>query len=301
MPTPISRLHIVAWILLLPGAPIARAQHAPPAFLDSRRDIVLWSPAPVDPARVRIAVDVDGRARAVERVTAIADAPDPDRVSLAGSFQEALGGSAWNPGDVRTRMRPLGNDRHAWVARLPAGPFSFKVVRGGSWARNWGDRFAEGGANLDRRVPEGGAWVRFEVDFPARTIRTSVDADHPLPAPTGPLPPETGSAATRALRVRLAAAVEEHDLSRTWRVRLADGAWRPVHPRAVLDDPKFHPKFTGRLGARWSPRETRFLCWSPVARAVRLVAEKTGSAPRIVAMRRAQGGIWSCALPGDQH
>ncbi len=287
--------------LLFTFAPTLRAQTAAPTFLDTRRDIVLWSPDPIDPVRTRVVVEADGRSRPVECVTAIADAPDPDRVSLAGTFQESLGGSAWNPGDARTRMRPLGNDRHAWVARLPAGPFSFKVVRGGGWARNWGADFAEGGANLERTVPDGGAWVRFEVDFPARTIRTSVDADHPLPAPSGPLPPESGPVATRALRVRLSNPVEEIDLPRTWRLRVADGPWRPVHPRAVLDEPRFRPRFAGRLGARWSPAGTRFQCWSPVARSVRLVAMDPGAAPRIVSMRRGPGGVWSCALPGDRH
>ncbi|MFY7953769.1 MAG: hypothetical protein ACOVT5_14810, partial [Armatimonadaceae bacterium] len=237
------------------------------------------------------------------RVEALPGVPDPDAYALAGTFQETLGGSNWNPADPKTTMVAVAPGRFAWSVRLPGGPFAFKVVQGGGWGRNWGDGWQTNGPNIERQVPAGGAWVRFEIEPGKRLIRTSVDPVNPLPTPTGPVSATPGQGIARALAVRLAAPVLERDLSAAWTLRLGNSAPRPVHPRAVLDDPSLRPTLRGRLGARWSRTSTEIRTWSPIARKVDLLIWKSTSLkePSVVPMRRQPGGIWNATLTGDRH
>lgn len=301
--TPIRHFRILRTVFLIATMAVAIPTIAaePPAFLDRRDTIVAWSKVPVNPAQVRAIVRVDGKPVPVAKVEALPGIPDPDAYSLAGTFQESLGGSAWNPADPRTTMVPVGPGRYAWSGRLPGGVFAFKVVQGGGWGRNWGDGWRKDGPNIERTVPAGGAWVRFEIEPAKNRLRTSVDPVDPLPIPAGPVIPPPGSGTARALAIRLKTPVSENSLSKAWTLRLGSGAPRVVHPRDVLDDPTFRPRIAGRLGAQWNRSKTSFSTWSPIARNVDLLLWRSRSQPSasVVPMRRGNGGVWKVDVPGD--
>ena len=67
----------------------------------------------------------------------LAEAAQERIVVLTGTVQMKAGAQKdWDPGDMATRMKPLGHDFYSLSVDLPAGTYYYKVAVGGSWAEN---------------------------------------------------------------------------------------------------------------------------------------------------------------------
>src|SRR5687767_13054767 len=76
------------------------------------------------------------------------DTPDPQTVTVPGSFQDELGCPAeWQPACQNTYLT---FEEGVWQGtfELPAGSYEYKVALNDSWDENYGVRGARGGANI---------------------------------------------------------------------------------------------------------------------------------------------------------
>ncbi len=312
---PLSAVLLLA-ALLLAGCRSGQAGAAPtpPAFLDAadRVSVRLDTPADIAALAGQFTVTVGKASVPVARVEAVADSAMPptaqasaQEVVLAGTFQSVLGGTDWQTDGSAGRMQPVGGDRYALVVRLPAGHYEYKVVRGGTWAVNYGQGFAPGGANLTLTVPSD-AWVRFEVDFARKTILNSVDDPAQVAPPQGPAAaPDTAAAGAapqpaRDITLVLKRPLGPSDIVQPMNVRLPDGTVRRIYARDVLSGPEYVSQ-DDDLGATYARTGTVFKVWCPVAASasLRLFAHAVGGSPRVVPLRRGAAGVWSASVPGD--
>lgn len=275
-----------------------------PAFLDAADQITLWMNQATNAASLQghVSVRCGQSVIPVSRVEAIADADQSGRgtdhsgeVVLAGTLQSALGGTNWQTDGSQTRMREVQPAVFELQARLPQGRYQYKVVRGGTWAENYGLGFQPGGSDLTVVVPADDTQVLFQVDFNQKTIHTSLDTPGLTPFLGPPLP-----VASHTLRLTLSHRLKPAEIVRPLSVRFADGAARPIFARDVLSGPEY---FYGGadLGARYSHAETTFKVWSPVSSAVELLLypDAASALTRRVPLRRGGAGVWSATVPGD--
>lgn len=79
-----------------------------------------------------------------------AQSPQPERVTLVGSLQQAIGCSEnWSPPCDASQLA-FDEEDGVWQARfdLPAGSYEYKVALNGSWDTNFGAGGAPGGGNI---------------------------------------------------------------------------------------------------------------------------------------------------------
>ncbi len=89
-------------------------------------------------------------------------------IVLTGTVQHAAGAAKdWDPSDLATRMKPLGDGFYELTVDLPAGAYYYKIACGGSWAENYGL-----GGNFD------GANVQLTLDKPTRVTFYYNDRTH---------------------------------------------------------------------------------------------------------------------------
>ena len=239
---------VVLCISILPARGWCDSGDRPSAFLDSAARIDLSVTVAVDPASLagHIAVVCGGSPDPVVRIEAAGSSgvesppADPDQIELAGSFQPALGGEAWQTNDRRTRMCEHGPGVFELVVRIPAGSYEYKVTRGGTWAQNWGAGFSPGGGNIALNVPRT-SLVRFVVDFNRRLILNSADDPNQVRPPTqtdsshGASQAVSDTHPTRYLQLDLARPLGPTDIVRPMTVQM-DGITIPVYARDVLSD-----------------------------------------------------------------
>ncbi|GAB1420469.1 pullulanase-type alpha-1,6-glucosidase [Anaerolineales bacterium] len=104
------------------------------------------------------------------------EVPTPETVTLAGSFQAALGCSEdWQPPCENTFMTYDG-DADVWRATLdlPAGNYMYKVALNGSWDANYGLDCTWFGANIELPVAIDSS-VEFEYDHKTGCVMDSVN------------------------------------------------------------------------------------------------------------------------------
>ncbi|MFB7030737.1 MULTISPECIES: pullulanase-type alpha-1,6-glucosidase [unclassified Streptomyces] len=94
-----------------------------------------------------------------------ADAPQPTTVAVASDFDNQLGCAGdWAPDCDQAQMRLRPDGTWALTTRLAAGTYQYKAALDRSWAVNYGQNAAPGGANIPLAVPVGGAEVTFVYD-----------------------------------------------------------------------------------------------------------------------------------------
>ena len=97
-------------------------------------------------------------------------------VTLVGSLGEALGGANWAPDNLTTWMKDKAHDGwYTFAGFLPAGNYEYKVAVGESWAENYGQGGAPGGANIALVVPEPGQTVTFKFKYATKEIQDSIN------------------------------------------------------------------------------------------------------------------------------
>lgn len=306
------RLRILASALVL--VPIAafssQGSAINPVFVESFDEIRVYLPQAKDPATLKdtVTVMVGGQRVPVRQVLGAEKATranDPNFVTLPGSIQSALGGRQWDPAGEITRMVKVAEGVFEFVGKFPAGRYEYKVARGGSWAENYGAGFSNGGGNIQLVVPRE-QLVRFQVDFNKRTIRDSINNPGEIPTPTGllPTPPATNDRENlyQSVRVQLARPLTTRELTQSGTLRIAGGPVRPLIAREVLNHQTF--QYTGSdLGATWTPKQTTFKVWSPVASVANLRLFQTSNpshAPyKVIPMRRGSKGVWYATVPGN--
>ncbi|MCU0314980.1 MAG: type I pullulanase [Fimbriimonadaceae bacterium] len=280
-----------------------------PAFLDRFDEVRIWLPDAVKPETVKgkIRLTIDGKVREIRSVSGgarLSQTGNPNFVVLAGTIQSALGANPWDPAGTITRMVRVTPDLFELTVKLPAGRYQYKVARGASWGENYGQNFTPNGNNIDL-VLESPKIVKFVVNFKERWIRDSVNqpsliqAPNVLP-PTPTFPSDETEGKYQSVIARLAKPLTLSELSRQIKVRVANGPERIVISRGVLDEPA--SVYTGRdLGPTWTPRQTTFKVWSPIATKVDLLLFKsaTSGVQRSIPMRRGPRGTWVATVPGN--
>ena len=84
-----------------------------------------------------------------------AEAAEGRLIVLTGTVQMKAGAQKdWDPGDMATRMKPLGHDFYSLTVDLPAGTYYYKIAIGGSWAENYGLGGHFDGANVQLTLPK---------------------------------------------------------------------------------------------------------------------------------------------------
>jgi len=303
---------VVLCISILPARGWCDSGDRPSAFLDSAARIDLSVTVAVDPASLagHIAVVCGGSPDPVVRIEAAGSSgvesppADPNQVELAGSFQSALGGEAWQTNDRHTRMCEHGPGVFELVVRIPAGSYEYKVTRGGTWAQNWGAGFSPGGGNIALNVPRT-SLVRFVVDFNRRLILNSADDPNQVRPPTqtdsshGASQAVSDTHPTRYLQLDLARPLGPTDIVRPMTVQM-DGITIPVYARDVLSDAAY--VYHGNdLGATYTHSQTTFKVWCPVSTSTTLLlyTKAVGGTLRSVPMHRGQSGVWNTTVPGN--
>ena len=84
-----------------------------------------------------------------------AEAAQGRTIVLTGTVQSRAGAAKdWDPGDMATRMKPMGDDFYSFAADLPAGTYYYKISVNGSWAENYGLDGNFDGANVQLTLPK---------------------------------------------------------------------------------------------------------------------------------------------------
>ncbi|HEY3269464.1 MAG TPA: type I pullulanase [Armatimonadota bacterium] len=307
------------WVLLagatLCAAASAQTPPAPlPAFLDGLDTVTIALPEPeaIDGLKGRYSLTAASGSIAVTEVLP-GSRPvrnrrlprTPGRVVLAGSFQPALGGEAWDPDGESAQMTEVRPGVFELAVTLPKGHYEYKIARGGSWGENYGAGFEPGGQNIPLDVSKDGTPVRIVVDFNTRVIRDSIrnpkDAPPPDAMPARPAEAPQGVKYDAAI-LRLARPVAITDVSAPMTLKSEGGADRVVYARDALTDRAF--QYVGDdLGARWTAGATAFKVWSPVSESADLLlyTAAKGGEPRVIPMRRLAAGVWYARVTGDLH
>ena len=103
-------------------------------------------------------------------------------ITLPGSYQSEVGCPGdWQPECLVTSLQdPDGDGVYSWTtAAIPAGSWEVKVAHGRSWAENYGEGGAPGGANIVFSAP-GGKPITFTYDIATHLLTVEV-SDPPLP------------------------------------------------------------------------------------------------------------------------
>ncbi len=229
-----------------------------PAFLDAADKVTRWVDQPTTAGALmnHISVRCGADFVPVTSIVAIsgpsAGADNKSMVALAGTLQSAVGGANWTADDVHTQMREVGPNIYEFQAKLPKGHYEYKIVRGGTWAENYGDGFKRGGANISLDVPADDTPVLFHVDFNQHTIQTSVGGAGSLSTAGAP-----ADLPSNVFRLTLGRTLTPADIVRPMSVRFADKTTRPLVARDVLSDRSYF--YNGDdLGPSYSMASTQF-------------------------------------------
>ena len=252
----------------------------------------------------KVSVTCGPETLAVTHAEAVLENADKHKgeVVLAGTFQAALGGPVWQTDAAETRMTEYAPGVFQFKATLPKGSYEYKVVRGGSWAENYGVGFKPDGDNLKLVVSADATPVLFQVDFNKKAVQTSLETPS-LAAFTGqPLAAGAAPAATAAhvLHLTLARRLTPADIVRPLTLKFAGGATRPIYARDVLSGSEYFYKGSD-LGPTYSHARTTFKVWSPVsAEATLLLYPDAGSGnAKRVSLKQTVDGVWAATVPGD--
>ncbi|MCX7951026.1 MAG: alpha-amylase family glycosyl hydrolase [Clostridiales bacterium] len=89
----------------------------------------------------------------VKVVRELSEVPGGRLVVLAGTLQHFIGGGDWDPSNMNTRMKHIGDNLYALtIKNLPAGIYEYKVAMG-SWNENYGKNGDKDGANVTMQTP----------------------------------------------------------------------------------------------------------------------------------------------------
>jgi pullulanase len=294
---------LVALLVMAAGS----ADNPGPAFLDAPTVVNVWFDEAVDVAELSGSFELDVAGRTVQVVEVAHAGPesvqrDPEKVTLPGTIQAALGGQEWTPNDDSTKMRRTAPGVFEFVAAVPKGRYEYKVAQGGTWEKNWGAGLQPGGQNIVLVVPEDGTIVRFVVDFNKGFVKDSLNDPQDVSAPAE-LPraePERVPTRYHGVRLRLAQPVSDREVSSKMVLRRRGHADRPVLVRDFLSRDVFHYS-KNDLGAKWTSGGTTFKVWSPVASdaEVWLYSGQQGGTPQRVKMARGTAGVWYARVPGN--
>ncbi|MCW5939682.1 MAG: type I pullulanase [Fimbriimonadaceae bacterium] len=295
---------LLSTLIVLAAGSVDRAN---PAFLDAPDLVNAWFDEAVDVAEMTNVFELVVAGRTIQ-VSHVSDAGqdsvqrDPDKVTLPGTIQAALGGQEWSPNDDSTKMRRTAPGVYELVVAVPGGRYEYKVAQGGTWEKNWGAGLQPGGQNIVLVIPLDGTLVRFVVDFNSGFVKDSINHPEEVTAPTElpPIAPEPVPSRFHGLRLRLAEPVTDRDVSSRMVLRRRGHSERPVFVRDFLSRDVFHYSKTD-LGASWSRDHTTFKVWSPVASGaeVWLYSGDHGGTPRRVPMARGTAGVWYAKVPGN--
>ena len=269
-----------------------------PVFLDSADNLTVWFDQSVSPAALykHVAVHCGSDIIAVTKIEVASDLEPRHEVVLAGTFQHALGGANWQPGDKATEMKEVQPGIFEFQANLPAGSYQYKIACGGGWNENYGVGFQANGPNLTLDVPDAGEPVLFRVDFVRRKLMTSIDTVGLIPLPKS----NDVKAPSHTFRLSLARRLGPSDIVRPMSLVFDNGVHRSIFAREVLSEPDYF--YNGNdLGAAYTRAATTFKVWSPVSSNVELMLFMTpiSSAYRILPMRRGAAGVWLATAPGN--
>lgn len=109
--------------------------------------------------------------------------PEPELVTLPGTFQDAVGCSGeWQP-DCESVALTKNPDSGLWEGsfQIPAGTYEYKVALDGGWDRNYGANAAAGGANIALSLSED-TLVSFTYDHATGIVEDSVNGPVERPA-----------------------------------------------------------------------------------------------------------------------
>jgi pullulanase-type alpha-1,6-glucosidase len=123
---------------------------------------------------------------------AVAADPQPDNVSVPGSFGDEVGCPGdWQPEcDAIQLTRRSNDDVWSRSLNLPAGSFEYKAALNKSWDVNYGLHAEQGGANIPLVVPPGGATVTFFYDNATHWV--TADISTPIVTAAGSFQSELG-------------------------------------------------------------------------------------------------------------
>ncbi len=105
------------------------------------------------------------------------------KVVFAGSFQAALGATAWNPDGAESRATEVSPDNFELVVRLPKGSYEYKVAIGGGWTENYGTGGKPDGANIKLEVLSQ-TLVKFIFKRNNKEIQDSINNPNQVSAPS---------------------------------------------------------------------------------------------------------------------
>jgi pullulanase len=287
-----------------------------PAFLDDLDQVRFWSDTPytlseieslVQSKKIRLVLNREALSiKAVELggpMEEIAD-KDPNAVTLVGTFQGIFGGTEWTPGDPNARMEETAPGVFEIVGKVPAGSHRYKITKGTSWDKNWGQGFKEGGTDIPLKVTSpGGMIIRFRIDFNNGVILDSLNNPKEISAPRS-VPakrsPSQEKGKIRGFALRLANRLKPSEVSQPLTLVWDGQPTRTVYAREVLSNPAFIYRGND-LGSQFSPTQTTFKVWSPVSTQVTLIVKRDPSISREdrAPMRREANGVWSLTVPGN--
>lgn len=295
-------------LLVAPPAQIDPASaQANPVFLDGSQEVRVWLTSPLLLENLRpeeFTIAAGNQTIRATAITAGETAPpdaDPNQIVLAASFQSELGGNDWDPNGQITKMTQTTEGVFQFAAFIPAGVYEYKVARGGSWATNWGRQFQPNGQNITLRVPAGGSNVQFIIDFNRNLILDSINNPSEVATPASvpaPMRPELRSE-LRSVTLRLERPLTTSEMVNDPALSFR-GERRPLIAREILSQPQF--KYSGNdLGNAWTPRQTTFKVWSPVARQATLLLAVNNNPTNLrrIPMTRGTAGVWYVSVPGN--
>ncbi|HEV3309556.1 MAG TPA: pullulanase-associated domain-containing protein, partial [Chloroflexota bacterium] len=202
---------------------------------------------------------------------------------VAGTFQQQLGGTNWDPNSTKTRMKQINPDLYQFETDLPAGDYSYRVAVGGSLTT------AYPAANVDLAL-NGTELVDFWYIPYENQVYDSINND------AQPKPPNDPGFKTNLITVTLKKAPNIKD---ALSITAPNITGAPVIPRYVLNGSQYY--YSGNLGATYSKASTAFDVWAPTASAVslELFNSETGAMTRSVPMSAIKGGAWQAIVTGD--